>query len=136
MINSAEDFKQLRESKIQDEYHRAATEEAPIEIWNDVLTKYPDLAFWVAQNKTIPLEVLYILADNENADVRCMVARKRKIDDILFEKLKEDINESVRHALMCNTNLSIDKKQLIKTSDSEWLEKELKEIVANDGYNA
>lgn len=131
MINSAEEFKRLRESEIQDEYHRAATDKASIDIWNEVLTKYPYLAFWVAQNKTIPLEVLYTLADNENADVRCMVARKRKIDDILFEKLKEDIDESVRHALICNTKLSIENKQQIKTSDSEWLEKELKEKVAN-----
>lgn len=131
MINSAEEFKRLRESEIQDEYHRAATDEASINIWNEVLAKYPDLAFWVAQNKTIPLEVLYTLADNENVDVRCMVARKRKIDDIIFNKLKEDIDESVRHALICNTKLSIEKKRQIKTSDSEWLEKELKEKVAN-----
>ena len=131
MINSADEFKRLRESEIQDEYHRAATDEASIDIWNEVLEKYPDLAFWVAQNKTIPLEILYTLADNENVDVRCMVARKRKIDNIIFSKLKEDIDESVRHALICNTKLSIEKKQQIKTSDSEWLEKELNEKVAN-----
>ena len=134
MIKSAEEFKRLRESEIQEEYHRAATEKASIEVWNEVLNKYPDLAFWVAQNKTIPLEVLSTLAGNENVDVRCMVARKRKIDDITFEKLKGDIDESVRHALVCNTKLSIEKKQQIKTSDSEWLEKELKEKVANNGY--
>ena len=99
--------------------------------WKEVLTKYPDLAFWVAQNKTIPLEILYTLSDNENVDVRCMVARKRKIDDIIFNILKEDSNESVRHALICNTKLSIEKKRQIKTSDSEWLEKELIEKVAN-----
>lgn len=131
MIHSADEFKRLRESEIQDEYHRAATDKASIEVWNEVLKKHPDLAFWVAENKTIPLEILYTLADNENADVRCMVARKRKLDDIIFEKLKEDIDESVRHALICNTKVSIEKKQRIKTSDSEWLEKELKEKVAN-----
>jgi hypothetical protein len=131
MINSAEEFKRLRESEIQDEYHRAATDEASIKIWKEVLAKYPDLAFWVVQNKTIPFEILYTLADNEDVDVRCMVARKRKIDDIIFNKLKEDIDETVRHALICNTKLSIEKKQQIKTSDSEWLEKELKEKVAN-----
>lgn len=60
-----------------------------------------------------------------------MVARKRKIDDIIFDKLKVDIDESVRHALICNTKLSIEKKQQINTSDSEWLEKELKEKMAN-----
>lgn len=131
MINSADEFKRLRESEIQEEYHRAATDEASIKVWNEVLKKYPDLAFWVVQNKTIPLEILYTLTDNENVDVRCMVARKRKIDDIIFDKLKADIDESVRHALICNTKLSIEKKQQINTSDSEWLEKELKEKVAS-----
>ena len=131
MINSADEFKRLRESEIQEEYHRAVTDEASIEVWNEILRKYPDLAFWVAQNKTIPLEILYTLTDNENVDVRCMVARKRKIDKTIFDKLKVDVNESVRHALICNTRLSIEKKQQIKTSDSEWLEKELNEKVAN-----
>ncbi len=132
MINSADEFKRLRECEIQEEHHRAATDEASNEVWAEVLERYPNLAFWVAQNKTIPLEILYILTNNENVDVRCMVARKRKIDDVIFEKLKEDIDESVRHALICNTKLTIDKKQLIKTSDSEWLENELKEKVANE----
>lgn len=70
MIDSAEEFKRLRESEIHEEYHRAATDEASIEVWSEVLKKYPDLAFWVAQNKTIPLEILYTLTDNEYVDVR------------------------------------------------------------------
>lgn len=131
MINSAEEFKRLRESEVQEEYYRATTDEASIEVWSDVLKKYPDLAFWVAQNKTIPLEVLYTLADNENVDVRCMVARKRKIDNIIFDKLKADINESVRHALMCNTKIPIEKKQQIKTSDSEWLRGYIQKLLSN-----
>lgn len=136
MIRTAEEFKKLRESEIQEEYHRAANDEASIEVWTEVISRYPDLAFWVAQNKTVPLEVLYSLADNENVEVRCMVARKRKIDNRIFDKLKEDHDESVRHALICNTKLSIEVKQQIKTSDSEWLEQELKEKVANNGYKA
>lgn len=37
MINSAEEFKRLRKSKIQEAYNRAATDEASIEVWNEVL---------------------------------------------------------------------------------------------------
>ncbi|MEM9391088.1 MAG: HEAT repeat domain-containing protein [Bacteroidota bacterium] len=132
MIKSAEEFKRLRESSIPEEYNRAANEEASIDTWNEVLKKYPDLSFWVAQNKTVPVEVLHTLVGNENVNVRCMVARKRKIDDTIFEKLKEDEDESVRHALICNAKLSIERKKRIKTSDSEWLEKELKEKVPNN----
>ncbi|RZT00243.1 HEAT repeat domain-containing protein [Aquimarina brevivitae] len=131
MINSAEEFKRLRESESKSEYQRAFTEKASIEICYDILKKYPDLAFWVAQNKTIPIEILYILAEHKNAKVRCMVARKRKIDDFILDKLREDPDEAVRYVLICNTNLSNEKKKLIKTSDSVWLEKQLKEIVEN-----
>ena len=70
MISSAQEFKSLRESEIMAEYSRAANEEATIKVWNDVLRIYPDLAFWVAHNKTIQIEVLRILAKNLDPNVR------------------------------------------------------------------
>lgn len=121
MISSAQEFKRLRESDIQAEYSRAANEEASIETWLEVLDQYPDLAFWVAQNKTIPIEVLQLLADYQDLNVRNMVARKRKIDTVIFNKLKDDPDTAVRHALMCNSKLTDEQKRRIKTSDSKWL---------------
>lgn len=37
MFTSAEEFVALRSSSIKSEYDRAATEEAPISVWRDVI---------------------------------------------------------------------------------------------------
>lgn len=93
-----------------------------------MLTKFPDLAYWVAHNKKIPIEILYKLALDQDMKVREMVARKRKVDKKLLDILKNDKSESVRYALLCNTKLSIESKNEVNTSDSEWLTNELNKI--------
>jgi len=102
MIKSAEEFKRLRESEVPEECNRAAHEEADIQVWNDVLENYPELAFWVAQNKSVPIEILEKLAKHPDSNVRDMVARKRKIPESLMIILATDVDESVRHALANN----------------------------------
>ena len=120
MIRSAEEFKMLRESGQPDDYLRAAHDSATLEVWRDVLTKFPELSFWVAQNKSVPVEILESLALNEDSRVRCMVARKRKLPVSIMERLIEDTDESVRLALVRNPKLPM---QLISrlVSDS-WVE--------------
>ncbi|WP_409290005.1 hypothetical protein, partial [Pseudomonas sp. KCJK8927] len=44
MINTAEDFIALRGSEEKAECDGAAFEEASINVWNDVLDRYPDYA--------------------------------------------------------------------------------------------
>jgi hypothetical protein len=102
MIESAEEFKRLRESDIPEEYHRAAHEEADIRVWETVLEKYKGMAFWVAQNKTVPIEILEKLAKHSDPKVRDMVARKRKIPESLMPALAIDNDASVRNALVNN----------------------------------
>ncbi len=102
MISTAEEFKRLRESEIQEEYTRAAHDEATLEVWLDVLEKFNEMSFWVAQNKTVPIEILERLADHPEEKVREMVARKRKIPESLMFKLVDDESPSVRYALACN----------------------------------
>jgi len=63
MIESAEQFKSLRESDDLNEQHRASHEEAPIEVWLDVISKFPDLKEWVVHNKKIQLEILRLLVN-------------------------------------------------------------------------
>ncbi len=128
MIKSAEEFKKLRESVSEQEYFRAANDESSIEVWMTILLKYPDLAFWVAHNKTIPLEILYILAEHEDENIREIVARKRKIDFRIFEILRNDLSQSVRYALLCNTKLTNNLKCLVNTEDSDWLKEKLEEL--------
>ncbi|GAB1858348.1 hypothetical protein MHTCC0001_31850 [Flavobacteriaceae bacterium MHTCC 0001] len=82
MITSAEEFKRLRTSEDLEEQKRASVELAAINVWYDVIIKFPDLKEWVIHNKSIPIELLEFLAANENPEIRSCVARKRKINDI------------------------------------------------------
>lgn len=43
MIESAEEFVRLRRSPLSDDYRRAAHEEAPIQVWVDVLARFPEM---------------------------------------------------------------------------------------------
>lgn len=55
MIASAEEFVELRRSERQEEYSRVAQDSAPREVWLEVIQRFPDMRFWVAQNKTVPV---------------------------------------------------------------------------------
>ena len=51
MIESVEEFLQLRLSQNPYEYHRAAQEETPLQIWLEAIAKPPEMKTWVAHNK-------------------------------------------------------------------------------------
>lgn len=102
MINSAEEFILLRNSETRDEYIRAASEDASDLVWIDVISRFPEMREWVAYNKTVPLNILEILARDENESVRAAVAMKRKLSPELFDLLSRDSSEEVRHRIACN----------------------------------
>jgi len=102
MINSAEEFILLRKSETRDEYIRAASEDASDLVWIDVISRFPEMREWVAYNKTVPLNILEILARDENESVRAAVAMKRKLSPELFDLLSRDSSEEVRHRIVCN----------------------------------
>ncbi len=102
MINSADEYKRLRESDKEEECDRVVYEEAPIEVWKDIINRFPDAREWVAHNKTVPLEILSILSKDDNPEVRYMVAMKRKLSKELFDLLSKDKDESVRMRIACN----------------------------------
>jgi len=105
VIESAEEFVRLRYSSIRDEYLRAATEPASIEVWLDVIDRFPDARLWVAQNKTVPTDVLSLLANDPGSKVRWMVAMKNKLTQELFEALSNDPDMTVRQRIACNKNV-------------------------------
>lgn len=95
-IRTAAEFAQLRESDNPAEYQRAAKEDAPPEVWFEVIETFPRLRTWVAYNKSVPVEVLRVLAADPDPKVRWAVAIKRKLPLDLVEKLALDTDESVR----------------------------------------
>jgi hypothetical protein len=50
MIGSAEKFIALRTSELKSEYDRAATEEAPIDVWREIIINHPNFRRWVSKN--------------------------------------------------------------------------------------
>ncbi len=104
VLNNAEEFVRLRTSEDPEEYRRAAHEVATMETWFDVIARYPAMRFWVAQNKTVPHEILTVLTRDEDPKVRSMVARKGKLDARILEELAEDPDDAVRMSVAVNKN--------------------------------
>ncbi len=118
MIHTAEEFVRLRTSENPDEYYRAAHEEAPIEVWLEVIRRFPDMREWVAHNKTVPIEILDVLSNDTDENVRLMVAAKRKLPEYLQLKLATDPDSGVRHHIAWNPKAT--KKVLETLLDDEW----------------
>jgi len=76
VIESAEEFVRLRTSRDQSEYSRAARDDATEATWLEIIEKFPDMRFWVAQNKTVPLRILEVLRHDEDRQVRNIVRAK------------------------------------------------------------
>jgi hypothetical protein len=102
MICSADEFVKLRISEEQAEYSRAIHEDATLEIWLEVIERFPDMREWVVRNKTVPLEILRVLASDPDRRTRWAVAGKRKLDRQLFDALSRDPDEGVRNRIACN----------------------------------
>jgi len=102
MIKTVEEFIRLRNSEDEEEYLRAAHEEAPIEVWEKLISEHEDMKEWVAHNKKVPLSILEILSNDPDPKVRYSVAVKRKLNRKLFEKLARDSDESVRMRIALN----------------------------------
>jgi hypothetical protein len=131
MIKTGDEFITLRQNENMDEQYRASHNTPDIKVWSEVIKNYPAFKTWVIHNKTIQIEILEILSADKDPNVRSDVARKRKINDIIFNTLSVDPDENVRYALMCNTNLSVDKIKTIKVDDSIWLTEQLADKIQN-----
>jgi hypothetical protein len=102
MIGSADEFIALRTSSDPTEQARASQDEAPDDVWRAVIREHPDMCWWVAQNKTVSVSILAVLATDPDARVRSMVAQKRKLGVDLIERLAHDPDESVRQHVAAN----------------------------------
>jgi hypothetical protein len=132
MITSASEFIRLRISSDPQEYLRAATEEAPIEVWHELIELHPDMRSWVAHNKTVPHEILVLLAQDPSAHVRHTVARKNKLSTELMLKLATDLDASVRQRVVWNKNASrVVLEKLLLDSDETIVAKARERLAAS-----
>ena len=96
MINSAEDFVRLRNSLDPALYERRRQGRGTLDVWRDIIERFPEMRLWVAYNKTVPLEVLEVLARDRDPRVRLMVAAKNKLTADILETLAIDPDDAVR----------------------------------------
>ncbi|MGR4862908.1 hypothetical protein [Caulobacter sp. LARHSG274] len=118
MIETAEEFARLRVSQEAADCHRAANAPASLEVWLDVIERFPELKVWVAHNKTAPVEVLRRLAEDADPEVRFAVATKRKLDRPLFELLSQDVDDGVRARIAWNAKTPEDIRQRLAADPS------------------
>jgi phosphoserine phosphatase len=105
-ILSADEFMRLRYSEDPVDYQKAAGEDAPIEVWREIIDRHPEARIWVAHNKTVPLEILEILVNDPDVAVRHAVAMKRKLTPVILERLAVDSAESIRMRVAMHRNVS------------------------------
>ncbi|MFH9585300.1 hypothetical protein ACH4MW_23190 [Streptomyces luteogriseus] len=125
MIDSAEEFIRLRFSDAPEEYGRAAAEPAAPGVWREVIERHPEARFWVAHNKTVPLEILRVLVNDPDPRVRSMVASKRKLTPELLTTLAADPDESIRLAVA--RHKSVPRSVLEQLRTDSW--EEVRDVV-------
>ena len=71
-----------------------------------VLRDFPEMKVWVVHNKTVPVEILRLLASDAAVEIRFQVATKNKLPTDLMELLANDSDESVRMRIAYNKNVA------------------------------
>lgn len=116
MIRTAAEFVELCESHDPEDINKTLSESAVFEIWVEIVESYPERRIDVAQNRTIPQEIILILASCGDETVRSLIAQKRKLPVDLFSKLAEDPEETVRRKIAANQKTPLEVLQNL-TSD-------------------
>ena len=131
MIVSAEEFYYLCHSSNREEYCRVSSDTASAEVWLDILKKYPEKYMQdnVLYNSNLPLGVLYVLAEDDDENVRCDIAGREYLDDYLIKKLMKDPDENVRGKLAYNSLLTKEQLEMLAQDSSEWVSNRAKDAL-------
>lgn len=119
-IGSAGEFARLRVSADPLDHERAARAPMPAVAWLELIREYPQMRFWAAHNKTVPVEILATLAGDPDPRVRLMVAMKRQAAPEILYRLAGDQHEGVRMAVARHRRTPRD--VLIRLREDSWQE--------------
>ncbi|WHP32006.1 hypothetical protein QMG90_03415 [Trabulsiella odontotermitis] len=122
MINSSKEFIELRNSDFPAECNRAKIEGAPIEVWFELIEKYPDMRVWVARNKAIPREIIVYLSKDSDPIVRHAICSKYPLDMDIYLLFSKDPDEGIRSRLTFNKKLPLAiLKEMSENDPSEFV---------------
>jgi hypothetical protein len=133
LIESADEFAYLARSGDPDEFRESRFVEAPLEVWLDVIKRYPDLRKWVVLNKTVPVEALRMLSKDGDPAVRAFVAQKRKLPEDLQLDLANDPDAGVRQRLVWNAKVSQRVLTVLQSDSDEWIRYQVAERLSRRG---
>jgi hypothetical protein len=119
LIQSAEEFVQLRTSGDPLDNDRATRDAATEEVWREIVRDYPAMREWVAHNKTAPPAVLRVLAEDTDPKVRMTVAMVRRAGDSALRLLAADADSSVRRAVAFNAKAPVDVLEILAQDSCE-----------------
>lgn len=95
MISNIEEYIRLCDSDCRKDNRRTVTEELSQEVVSEILKNHPDRYAWLIHNKLIPGNILEVLIENNDEDIRCTIAMKRCCNRFTFEKLVHDKSDAV-----------------------------------------
>ncbi|MFS2164216.1 hypothetical protein [Variovorax sp. Varisp62] len=120
MIKSADEFISLCNSKDESDIARSFADEAPLNVWEDLILNFRSHQIDVAQNRTIPYEVMKVLATQGDELVRSILAEKRRLPVDLFDFLSKDSSSLVRKKIAANKKAPADiVKNLAEDGDDD-----------------
>lgn len=119
MIRSADEFIKLCSSQDPEEINRTLSDDAAIETWVEVIKKYQERRIDVAQNRTIPYEVMRVLASCDDPTARSLIAEKRRLAPDLFPLLARDRDETVRRTIAANQKTPLELVKILTTDSVE-----------------
>ncbi|MFF4649201.1 hypothetical protein [Streptomyces sp. NPDC001380] len=118
MIESAEEFVRLRMSGDSADYQRLKQEEAPLDVWLDIVNNYPGMRFWVTFNRTVPDEALRFLVRDDDWRVRGKIAGRKGVPEDILDLLSRDEHDAVVSSVAGNPGTPIN--ALLGLSRHHW----------------
>ncbi|MFE0748047.1 HEAT repeat domain-containing protein [Gordonia sp. NPDC058843] len=133
MIASRIAYEALIESNLATNRDRAVRDSAPLSVWLEIIADCPQHKSFVAQNKTIPREVLRVLVEDDDRDVRFTLAMRRAVgrDDQIAGVLASDPDPAIRAALARNPQLGLHLLVQLAQDDDDWVRERASETLTS-----
>jgi hypothetical protein len=127
MIESAKEFMDLVECGDEASWQRLRFDTATAEVWEEILSRYPDRKRTVARNKKLDDAILRRLANDPDSLVRLDVAMKRRLPADVFALLAQDSDESVRAEIASNKKTPDEVRRLLLSDPWDFVAERARE---------
>lgn len=122
MIKSADDLVHFYTGGgTQEEFQKARWAELPVDIWLDLIARFPEHRLIVHDQKRVPVEVLEALADDPSVQVREAVSGKKHLPLHLYEKFAKDPHPEVRGGIAAKIDRAPWLRERLANDPSYWV---------------